>query len=292
MLKGLFSQSGIISKMLILVGISCFSVILGAILMRLVPGNMHDVNYLKVMQLVESVGLFVVPPFVFAYFCTEKSIEFLHLDRKINWLHVILVVVFMLLIIPAINLLSSLNQQLVLPKAFAGIEALMKTSEAEMAKLTEQLLSVHGLKALGFNVFLIAIIPALGEELFFRGAAQGIFQEKMHVRFAIWITAIIFSAIHLQFYGFFPRMFLGAFFGYLLFWSDNLCLPIAAHFTNNAAAIIFYYLKYNGYHVSDIDTIGTGNTLWLGCLSMILGICGFYWLRKLIPSQPAITPKS
>jgi membrane protease YdiL (CAAX protease family) len=289
MLKGLFSQSGIFSKILILLGISCFTLIAGAIVMRFVPhANVQDVSYLKIMQLVESLALFVIPPFVFAYFCSESTVTFLHFNQRTNRTHILQVVLFMLLIIPGINLLSSMNQQLVLPKAFAGIEGWMKASEAQMAKVTEQMLHVHTLPALLFNIFLIAMIPAFGEELFFRGAVLGILGEKMNFRIAIWISAVVFSAIHLQFYGFLPRMLMGAFFGYLLFWSENLWLPIAAHFTNNAIAVIYYYLKFNGHTLPDIDTVGTGNTLWLGLLSIAFAVFGFLWLKKLMYRQSEI----
>lgn len=282
-LKGIFSHYGIVSKILLLVGISCFITVVGLIIWTLLSnGNPADMDSVKLMQLVQSVGMFVLPPLVFAYLCSNKPAVFLHFDKKINWQHIVLVVSFMVLIIPGINLLTSLNQQLALPKMFAGIEAWMKSSEDQMAKLTEQLLNVHGFGALLFNLLLIAMIPALGEELFFRGAVQGIFQQKMNVKVAIWITAIVFSAIHLQFYGFFPRLLLGAFFGYLLFWSESLWLPIVAHFANNGIAIVFYYLKYNGYKVQDIDSIGTANTLWLGVASIVLGISGFFLLKNLI----------
>jgi len=292
-LKGIFSHYGIISKLLLLIGISCCFTVVGLIVWTLIStGNPADIESVKLMQLVQSLGMFVLPPLVFAYFCSNKPTGFLHFNRNINWLHIALVIFFMILIIPGINLLTTLNQQLVLPKMFAGIEAWMKSSEEQMAKLTEQLLNVHTLAALGFNVFLIAMIPALGEELFFRGTVQGIFRQKMNVKVAIWITAILFSAIHLQFYGFFPRMLLGAFFGYLLFWSENIWLPIVAHFTNNGIAIIFYYLKYNGYKVEDIDTIGTGNTLWLGGLSVVFGIFGFFLLKNQIQKSIRVMVES
>jgi len=293
MLKGLFPRSGVVSKILILVGISCFLLVFAAIIFRVVLGShAQDASHFKLKLLVESVSMFVLPPFALAYLCSSKPIKFLHIDRRINWLHVAQVVVFMLMIIPAVNLLTSINQQLVLPKAFQFIETRMKDYEDQMAKLTEQLLNVHSLQALAFNLFLIAMIPAFGEELFFRGAVQGIIQEKMNVKFAIWITAIVFSAIHLQFYGFFPRMLLGAFFGYLLFWSENLWLPIAAHFTNNAVAIVFYYLKYNGYKLPDIDTIGTGNTLWLGLVSAAFALFGFFLFKKLFFRQSCVHAES
>jgi len=281
-LKGLFVQSGIISKMLILIGFAIVFTVFGVFVWTLFKGTATDINSLKLMQLMQSLGMFVLPPFVFAYFCTEKPMTFLHLDKKLNWLHIGFVVLFMLVIIPAINLLTSLNQQMVLPKAFAGIEAWMKSSEEQLAKFTEQLVNVHSLGALTFNIFLIALIPAFGEELFFRGTIQGVFKQKTHIVFSIWMTAAIFSAIHMQFYGFFPRLLLGAFFGYLLFWSENLWLPVVGHFVNNGVAILFYYLKCNGYRVPDIDSIGTGNSMWIGLLSLCLGVFGFFFLRSTI----------
>ncbi|HEY6915683.1 MAG TPA: hypothetical protein VI413_13490, partial [Paludibacter sp.] len=175
-LKGIFSDYGVISKILLLVGISCCFTVVGLIVWTLISkGNPTDIESVKLMQLLQSMGMFVLPPLAFAYFCSNKPTGFLYFDRRINWLHIALVIFFMVLIIPGINLLTSLNQHLILPKTFAGIEAWMRSSEEQMAKLTEQLLNVHTLTALGFNVFLIAMIPALGEELFFRGAVQGIF---------------------------------------------------------------------------------------------------------------------
>lgn len=282
-MKGILSHYGLLSKILLLVGISCVTTVAGLMVWTLVSGgNTTDMNSVKLMQLFQSVGMFVLPPLVFAYFCSKEPIAFMYLDRKVNWRHAILVMFFMVLIIPGVNLLTALNQQLVLPKMFAGIENWMKSSEEQMARLTEQMLGVHNFTALFFNLLLIAVIPALGEEFFFRGAVLGIFRQKMNVKVAVWITAILFSAIHMQFYGFLPRMLLGAFFGYLLFWSESLWLPIVAHFTNNAFAIIFYYLKINGYAVPDVDTIGTGNTLWIGLASIVTGILGFFLLRNQI----------
>src|SRR5207344_1198984 len=97
--------------------------------------------------------------------------------------------------------------------------------------------------SLAINLFIIAFLPALGEELFFRGMMQKLFSQlTKNNHLAIIITSIIFSAIHLQFYGFLPRMVLGIFLGYLLVWSGSLWLPILAHFVNNASAVLFTFL--------------------------------------------------
>jgi membrane protease YdiL (CAAX protease family) len=280
--QGTFKQSGVFTKLILLLAVTLFITVLVSPVAFLATMNPTSISWLKFSQLILSIGMFVIPPFVLAYLCSNNTKNFLHLDQKINWTHILIVFVFMLVIIPFVNLLGELNHQLVLPKAFAGLETWMKTSEDQATILTEKFLNVHNLQGLFFNIFLISMIPALGEELFFRGAIQGVLQQKVNIKIAIWITAIIFSAIHMQFYGFLPRMLMGAFFGYLLMWNGNLWLPVVAHFTNNFIAVIFYYLKNNGYTMPDIDTIGTGNTLWIGCLSGILAIIGFFWIKKRI----------
>ncbi len=280
-IKGFLSESGLMSRLLILIGFSFFFTFLGMMVWTaFTHGNTNDINSLKSLQLIQSVGVFVLPPFALAYLCSSNTFEFLHLDRKINWVDVLLVFLFMIVVIPFINLLGELNHQLILPKMFAGLETMMKASEGQAMQLTEKFLTAHTIQALVFNVFLIALLPAFGEELFFRSALQGLFSRTMNVKLAVWIAAIIFSAIHFQFYGFVPRMLLGAFFGYLLVWSENLWLPILAHFANNVLAVIFFYLKTNGYKVIDIDTIGIGSTLWLGIVSGLLAIVGLFLFQK------------
>jgi len=98
-----------------------------------------------------------------------------------------------------------------------------------------------------FNIFMIAIVAAIGEELIFRGVIQKIFARWTgNIHLAIIITGFLFSLIHLQFYGFFPRWLLGVMFGYLMVWSGTLWLPIFAHFVNNAVAVLVSYLIHKG----------------------------------------------
>ena len=280
-IKGILSQSGIASKLLILIGTTCFFAVFGTLIRTIFThGNITEIGSLKLLQLVQSIGMFVLPPVVLSYFWSEKPMQFLHLDRKTKWSDLFYVGLFMIIAIPFINLLGDLNHQLVLPKALGGLETWMQTTEEQATQLTEKLLNVHNVQGLFLNIFLIALIPALGEELFFRGVLQEVIKDWKGVKMAIWISAIIFSTIHLQFYGFLPRMLMGAFFGYLLYWSGNIWLPIAAHFLNNMIAIIFYYLKDNGYKLPDIDTIGSGNTLWLGFASGMAIVAGIYYLYK------------
>jgi membrane protease YdiL (CAAX protease family) len=196
----------------------------------------------------------------------------------------------MIVAIPFINLLTDLNRQIALPEALAPVENWMKATEAQLEALTLSILNVHTIKELIINLMLVAVLAGLGEELFFRGIIQKVLSEKQNMFVAIWLAAFIFSTIHLQFYGFFPRLLLGAFFGYLLVWSNNLWLPILAHTLNNALGVVFYYLSFNGVKVPNMDTIGTGDTIYLGVISAILtAFCIVKLQRELKTKNTIIT---
>ena len=281
MIKGIFKDSGVLAKLLQLIAVFVFVMIATLLVTVLVTtGDMNDMSNVKVMQLIHSFGLFVIPPFVMASLWSNNAFEFLRLKSTLRWTTVLYVVAFMLVAIPFINMLSWLNQQIILPEALSEIEKMMQSSEVQIAEITEKMLNVSTLGALLFNVFLVAVVPALGEELFFRGTIQRLLSDWKGALFAIWITAFVFSAIHMQFYGFLPRMLLGAFLGYLLLWSGSLWLPIIAHFVNNSVAVVFYYLKFNGVKVIDVETIGTDDTLWLGIVSGIVCVFLGFLIRK------------
>ena len=280
-LKGVLEQNGIFSTLVVLFAIICFfALVLSPITVLITASNPSNINLMKVSQLILSVGVFIFPPFVLAFLCSKKPLAYLWLNQKTSWLDAGYVILFMLIIIPFVNLLGEMNQQLVLPKFMAGLESTLKSMEDQANKLVEQMLQVHGYAALLFNVFLIALLPAIGEELFFRGALIRVFQNWKGMIPAIWIVAILFSTIHLQFYGFVPRLLMGAFFGYLILWSGNIRLAVIAHFINNVVAVLFYYFKFNGVKLPDIDAVGTGNTLWIGIASGAIGLFGFFLLKR------------
>jgi len=282
-IKEVLKNGGIATQLLLFFAIICFClVVVSPLTLAINALKLSEITNIKLIQLISSIGLTVVPTYIFARTYSSKPSSYLSLDTKTNWKILVYVAILMIVAIPFINLLGSINQQMVLPKALAGIENWMKNAESQASGLTEKILNIHSILSLLFNILLVAIIPAIGEELIFRGVLIKILRDWKGIKLAIWLTAIIFSAIHLQFYGFIPRMLMGAFFGYLLLWSDSLWLPIVAHFTNNAVAIIFYYLKYNGYKMPDIDNIGTGNTLWLGIASGALVVFGISQLKKQI----------
>ena len=195
------------------------------------------IDALKFIQLLTMVGLFVVPTLTYAYICDFDLKLQCSFDRQT----LLLAIAIMFLINPFIAFLYEWNMSLNLPDWL-----LVYDEKAE--QLTKYFLRMDSLGDLSFNLLVLAIIPAIGEELLFRGYLQQTFTKlfgKPHV--AIIVTALLFSAIHMQFQGFLPRLALGVVLGYLFYWSGSLWLPIIAHFINNAMAIFFTYPALSDY---------------------------------------------
>ena len=243
-----------------------------------------SVNALKWVQFFQSTAMFLLPPLCMAYLWYQEPIKWLKIEKFQSFKISGAAIAIMLVALPAINLLAHINQQMALPAFLEPLEQWMKTAEENAAHLTEQFLSVTTLGGLIINLLLMAVLPAIAEELTFRGVLQHLFTPKHQSsipHLAIWCSAILFSAIHMQFYGFIPRMLMGALFGYMLAWTGSLWIPILMHFTNNAMAVLLSFFAIKAEWDNDLlDTIGTGDTLWLGIVSIVLTIAGIYIFRR------------
>ena len=271
-----------------------------------------SIEALKWIQFVQQTALFLLPPLCVAYLWSKQPLEWLRVyplplpesTQKGNLFQgsrqgkgvrtSIWAMTLMLVALPAINLLGYWNQQMTLPSFLEPLEQWMKTQEESAKILTEQFMNVTTIGGLLINLLLMALLPALAEELTFRGVLQRLFQAKGEKgdearrregervpHLAIWCSAILFSAIHMQFYGFVPRMLMGALFGYMLVWTGSLWIPILMHFTNNAMAVLLYFVTLRqGWDMDKVDAIGTNDTLWLGVVSMVITIIGIYAFRR------------
>jgi len=238
-----------------------------------------NITFLKFMQVVQSVGLFVIPSLLLAIIFGGSISGYLKLDKKPYQTSILLAIFIVFLSSPFINFLGEINSKLTLPSAFSAIEQWMRESEDTAEKLTKLFLKTDSIWGLMFNILMIGIIPAVGEELLFRGVIQRVFVEwTKNIHWGIWISAIMFSALHFQFYGFIPRAILGAIFGYLFVWSGNLWLPILAHFMNNTVAVIAYYLYGEGILAVNPDEIGTKSNYNMAAIISILLIIWLFWL--------------
>lgn len=238
---------------LCLASVILFSLI-GGVLTILIYGfdltNMNDYSNpdviagLKLFQLFSAIGLFLVPPLLYGIIASKKPLKKLHLKQKVNPINYLLVAALMVVSTPFLSWVIEMNANMVLPDFMAGVEQWMRISEMQAEELTRAFLTFDGFGSLIYILLIVAVVPAVGEELLFRGVLQKIiiqWTKKPHL--GIWLTAILFSALHMQFFGFFPRMLLGVIFGYIFYWSNSLWLPIVGHFINNGSVVIISYFS-------------------------------------------------
>ena len=267
------------------------------ILWMVVSGGSQTTTSLKWLQFMQTVATFLLPSILGAWLWSEnhKPFTWLRLTRTTHWTHYLLAVGIMLCAVPGINLLADLNSRITLPESLDFIEQILKQQEEAAAALTERFLQADNVGVLLINIGLMALLPAIAEEISFRGTLQQILSDsdsdlsaegglssvsRRRSIIAVWTTAIVFSAIHMQFYGFVPRMLMGAMFGYIFVWTGTLWVPILMHFTNNGLAVMAYYLIGENEESKNIaDTFGAGDTWWVGVISIVitsLGLLIFY----------------
>jgi membrane protease YdiL (CAAX protease family) len=176
------------------------------------------------------------------------------------------------------GLLMYWNSHLVLPEFLSGVEQWMRDMETQLMELTVFLTNFQSISELLTGILVIGVFAGVGEELFFRGLIQpkmqGYFRSP---HWGIWVTAFIFSAIHAQFFGFLPRLFLGALFGYLYHYTGSLFYPILGHILNNALTLLMVYGSNQGFFDLDVqatDTVSYPAAL-VGFLVLMLGFLYF-----------------
>ena len=252
---------------------------LAMILWVAMGGDSSSTASLKWLQFFQTLATFLLPAIIGAWVWSEdhKPFRWLHMTDGAHWTLFVLAILVMLCAMPGINLLADLNSHIRLPESLGFIEQILKEQEEAAAALTERFLQADTIGVLLLNIGLMALLPALAEEVSFRGTMQQLFGNK---HLTVWVTAFIFSAIHLQFYGFIPRMLMGVMFGYLFIWTGSLWIPITMHFVNNGCAVLVYYLYGGeGDTTNFADTIGAGETWWIGVISIVitsLGLLIFY----------------
>ncbi len=236
------------------------------------------VGALKILVTAQQIGFFLVPAVALAIFEGKRPDRFYGMKTpQINLMFIVFLL--MLFSTPLLGWINEKNMQMHLPHALKNVEQWMREMEDQGAETTKALLKGTSFGALIINLLVIALVPAVCEELIFRGGLQRTFMrwiKNPHV--AIWTSAIIFSTIHFQFFGFFPRLFLGAAFGYIYFWTGNLWYTIFAHFLNNAYAVTFtWYLQKSNLPIEKADET---NIAWYGYIISAILTLALFWILK------------
>ena len=286
-IKGIYATRPAIIQLLILL----LFLLAGAVLSSIISTGLllathglqaditQDANLMRLIQFISAICTFLLPSIAMAWICSDNPRHYLSVKKITDGRIWILTLVCVFLFSPVINLLGLLNKQMELPAFMAPIEEWMRAQETLAEQLTTILLSSD-------SVWVIAVTAGITEEFLFRGALQrviGKWTSNPHT--IIWVAAILFSAFHLQFYGFLPRMILGAYFGYLLYWSKSIWIPVFAHFVNNAFAVIGMSdsrLKDNEFITGDIPAEHLLDFCLIAALSFLLFILVNRRLKRLL----------
>jgi uncharacterized protein len=279
-----------LAKLLLLTGSVFLGMTLGGVtaLLILLPTGQNAIDLLQnptsyangwywimAVQAASHVCSFLLPALAYWYFFEKRQWADFQVKPLTEVAALSAVALIVIAFMPFDGLIIEWNQHLNLPDALEPVERWMRDKEDELAGLTKSLTTFQGPGQLAVAVLVIAVIPAIGEEVLFRGVLQRILVRGTgNVHAGIWLAAIIFSAIHVQFYGFVPRVLLGAMFGYLYVWSGNLWVAILAHFVNNGFTVLMVYLyqkKLTGVDIEATDSVPipialASFALWLGLM--------------------------
>ena len=254
--------------------------------------NPQLVLSLKIAQIISSFGTFIVPAVLFALLASRKRGDYLQTNRGGKPITFILGALLMWCALPFINYLSEINSHLRLPYFLHDLEAWMKDSESKADLLTNAFMAHQSIGDFILNLFMIGLLAAVAEELFFRSVLQKIminWTRNVHV--GVWLTGIFFSALHFEFYGFLPRMLMGVYLGYLFVWSGTVWVPVFAHFINNGTAVVLAFLEDHNTISKGIDEVGSkpsdtpyviGSTIAVAVLFLII--------YKIENKKPALPP--
>jgi len=225
------------------------------------PAFLPVIQYL---QIVNTIGLFLLPAIVFAILADRMPWRYLSMKVSPRLFTIIMGSAVIVSILPFIAWLAELNGAMVLPEWLSGLEDWMRSSEDQAMELTQMFLSTSTIGGLAINLIMIAILPALGEEFLFRGVLLRLFGEwTRNPHIAVLISAFLFSALHLQFYGFLPRFILGVVLGYLFVWTRCVWVPVIIHFVNNGIAVAGGWYYARGEIDKDIESIGRADQVWV-----------------------------
>ena len=266
---------------LLIIGL-IISVIIGVVI-TLAAGNISELGILRISQISSQIFTFVLPPLLYACFVNEKPMSSLSF-KKAPLLFFIIGFVMMYAITPLNNVFAEWNAGLKLPESMTALEEIMNNLQKSATQLTEKMLNISNFEGLIINLIMIAGLAAFGEELLFRSLLKPfLIKICKNAHIGIFLASAIFSFIHFEFYGFLPRLVLGLLLGYMFFYSRSIWVPMLMHFTNNATAVVIYYLNNKGLTNIDVENYGDTNVSYI-ILSVAVMIV-LFWLTIRISTK-------
>ncbi len=233
----------VLASVLIVAGTGIFGADLTVLTKTAETLSVNDIRFIRYTLIIQDISFLFTPAIILLLLMKRPGSTLTEL--KIPDIKDIgLVILLTICIFPISSFTGQINSAIHLPSSLSGLEQWIIDKEKSADNLIDSIVVSDTFGTMLMNLVIIALIPAISEEMIFRGVLQRIFTRLFKSgHFAIFFTAFIFSAIHLQFLGFIPRFILGLIFGYLFFWGRTLWLPIVSHFVNNAFPVIMTYTQ-------------------------------------------------
>ena len=273
-----------LERIFILAALIVLGLIIGTVIgvgYVIVSGNdATSLNSLRFIQISSQIFTFALPPIIYAMLVKEKPFKSLGFKKStILWL--ILGVAMMYTILPLNSIFTEWNANIKFPESLASFEKLMQDLQENATEIMMRFINVDTIGGLILNLFMIAGLAALGEELLFRSVIQtSLIRICKNAHIGIFIASAIFSLFHMEFYGLLPRLVLGLLMGYMYYYSRSIWIPMAMHFANNGTIVFLYYLNNIGAINIDVESFGETNIFVL-ILSIIAMVALFWFTIKL-----------
>ncbi len=260
------------TRILLLLVLALAGLMLASLFMLLFIKNSNRAAMLAMVTL-QDVLVFIVPAVLAVWIACRKPAHVMGLNVAPSWRALAMVLMVYVASVPMLNYTVHLNEAMKLPESLAWLEQMMRSSEDMAAQVTKNLLESQSVFAMIISVLVVGVLAGLSEEFFFRGAMLGMWRQNgVNPHVGVWVVAIVFSAIHLQFYGFVPRMLIGVWLGYLFVWTRSLWVPVVAHALNNSVVVIAEHFAENKNNTFDLDNLGVpaaGQFPWLAVASAV-----------------------
>ena len=266
------SQGGklLIFILLLIFGLA-FSIVLGTIVTIINGSDLQDLKNLQITQIISGVVGFLMPAVVYAMLVQEKPWIYLGFKKIPTWS--LLGIVAMFTIIPFLSLVTDWNDSISFPESMSAIEEQMRSLQARSEEVIKLFI---GQGSLFSSLMIVALLAAVSEELLFRSVIQkGLIKLFKNAHVAIIVTALVFSAFHGDFFGFFPRFILGIMLGYMFWMSGSIFPSMLMHFVNNATIVMLYYLNTRGFIDIDVEHFGSTDNVLVIALSLIATVAIF-----------------
>jgi uncharacterized protein len=243
---------------------------------------------LLVIQGMTSLGGFLIAPYFIWNALRKKDFTYFK-NSPLQVGSLLLVIIIVISFAITDSAIIEWNQNIHFPDFLKSFEEWARAKEDQLAELTKMLTNFSSFGEFALAFVVVAILAGICEEFLFRGIIQTEFYKgTKNIHIAIWISAILFSAIHAQFFGFVPRVLLGALFGYLYYWSGNLMVPMFAHFVNNGFSVIMIYLYQLKIVKTNLETPESAPWPAIIAFACLTGLLLYYFRKKFYSPNTSI----